>query len=205
MQNKLQELTDKLYKEGLSKGTAEAEQVLARAKSEAQQIIEQAKKDADQLIVNAKQASAEISKNTDAEFKMAARQVISSVKQQIEDVITAKAITPSVNAAFSSPEFIQSIVKEAVSKFNPNKEEANMLSVLLPKEKQEQLQEYFINKAGEAMGVYLDVQFSKAVKSGFKIAPKDGGYQVSFTEQDFDNLFKSFLRPRLVELLFGGK
>ena len=80
-----------------------------------------------------------------------------------------------------------------------------MLTVLLPKDKQEQLQEYFFNKTGEALSVYLDVQFSKAVKSGFKIAPKDGGYQISFTEQDFDNLFKSFLRPRLVELLFGGK
>lgn len=205
MQSKLQELTDKLYKEGLSKGTAEAEQVLAKAKAEAQQIIEQAKREADQLLANAKQSSAEIVKNTESELKMAARQTINSVKQQVEESVTAKAITPSVNAAFASPEFIQAIVKEAIAKFNPSSEEGNELTVILPKDRQEQLQEYFFSKAGEALSLYLDVQFSKQVKSGFKIAPKDGGYQISFTEQDFDNLFKSFLRPRLVELLFGGK
>ncbi len=205
MQNKLQELTDKLYKEGLSKGTAEAEQVLAKAKAEAQQIIQQAQKEADLIISNAKHSSAEIAKNTEAELKMAARQTVNSVKQQVEEAIAAKAITPSVNAAFASPDFIQAIVKEAVARFNPSSEEENVLTVLLPKDKQEQLQDYFFSKAGEALSVYLDVQFSKTVKSGFKIAPKDGGYQISFTEQDFDNLFKSFLRPRLVELLFGGK
>ena len=205
MQSKLQELTDKLYKEGLSKGTAEAEQVLAKAKAEAQQIIEQAKREADQLLANAKQTSSEIVKNTESELKMAARQTINSVKQQVEESVTAKAISPSVNSAFASPEFIQAIVKEAIAKFNPSSEEGNELTVILPKDRQEQLQEYFFTKAGEALSLYLDVQFSKQVKSGFKIAPKNGGYQISFTEQDFDNLFKSFLRPRLVELLFGVK
>lgn len=205
MQSKLQELTDKLYKEGLSKGAAEAEQVLAKAKTEAQQIIEQAKREANQIIANAKHSSAEMAKNTEAELQMAARQTMNSVKQQTEDAIVAKAISPSVNAAFASPEFIQSIVKEAVAKFNPSKDEDNVITVLLPKEKQDQLQEFFFNKTGEALGVYMDVQFSKSIKSGFKIAPKDGGYQISFTEQDFENLFKSFLRPRLVKLLFGDK
>ncbi|WP_047450603.1 hypothetical protein [Alistipes sp. ZOR0009] len=205
MQNKLQELTEKLYKEGLSKGAAEAEQVLAKAKADAQQIIEQAKKDAEKILADAKHNAAELAKNSDSEFKMAARQVINSVKQEVEEIIATKAITPSLDAAFASPEFIQSIVKEAISKFNPNNDADNSLAVLLPKDKKEQLQQYFFSKAGEALSVYLDVQFSKGVKSGFKIAPKDGGYQVSFTEQDFENLFKSFLRPRLVELLFGGK
>ena len=39
MQNKLQELTDKLYNEGLQKGKQEAEQLKANAKNEAAQKI----------------------------------------------------------------------------------------------------------------------------------------------------------------------
>lgn len=205
MQNKLQELTEKLYKEGLSKGAAEAEQVLAKAKADAQLIIEQAKKDAEKILADAKHSASELAKNADSEVKMAARQTINSVKQEIEEVITTKAVVPAVNAAFASPEFIQSLVKEAVSKFSPSGDAGTSLSVLLPLDKQEQLKQYFFNKAGESLSVFLDVQFSKGVKSGFKIAPKDGGYQVSFTEQDFENLFKAYLRPRLAELLFGGK
>ena len=39
MQNKLQELTDKLYNEGLSKGKSEGEAILANAKAQAEEII----------------------------------------------------------------------------------------------------------------------------------------------------------------------
>ena len=49
MQNKLQELTDKLYNEGLSKGRQEGEEILAKAKAEAEAII--AKADGDRAKV----------------------------------------------------------------------------------------------------------------------------------------------------------
>ena len=39
MQNKLQELTDKLYNEGLSKGKQEGEELLAKAKVQAEEIV----------------------------------------------------------------------------------------------------------------------------------------------------------------------
>ena len=39
MENKLQELTDKLYNEGLSKGKKEGEEILANARKEAADIV----------------------------------------------------------------------------------------------------------------------------------------------------------------------
>ena len=42
MQNKLQELTDRLYQEGLSKGKEEGARLVETAQSEAQAIIEKA-------------------------------------------------------------------------------------------------------------------------------------------------------------------
>ena len=39
---KLQQLTDKLYQEGLEKGRAEADNLVATAKSEAQKIVAEA-------------------------------------------------------------------------------------------------------------------------------------------------------------------
>ena len=46
MQNKLQELTDRLYAEGLSKGKQEGEELVQKAKAEAEQIVNQAKAEA---------------------------------------------------------------------------------------------------------------------------------------------------------------
>lgn len=50
MENKLQELTDKLYKEGLSKGKEEGEAILAKANEKAAEIIEEAKKQAESIL-----------------------------------------------------------------------------------------------------------------------------------------------------------
>ena len=56
MQNKLQELTDKLYNEGLSKGKAEGEQLLAEAREKSESIIAEAKKQAEEIIAKAHSA-----------------------------------------------------------------------------------------------------------------------------------------------------
>ena len=53
MDNKLQELTDKLYSEGLSKGKAEGEQILADAKKQAEAILAQARKQAEDILAKA--------------------------------------------------------------------------------------------------------------------------------------------------------
>ena len=53
MENKLQELTDKLYKEGLSKGKEEGEAILAKANEKAAEIIEEAKKQAESILKKA--------------------------------------------------------------------------------------------------------------------------------------------------------
>ncbi|NLO11970.1 MAG: V-type ATP synthase subunit E, partial [Candidatus Cloacimonetes bacterium] len=41
-----------------------------------------------------------------------------------------------------------------------------------------------------------------AVKNGFNLVPADGGYKLSFTDEDFANLFKGYLRPRTSQILF---
>ena len=43
------------------------------------------------------------------------------------------------------------------------------------------------------------------MKGGFKIGPADGSYKISFSEDDFENFFKSFLRPKTIEMLYPGE
>ena len=44
MENKIQELTDKIYREGVEKGNEEAQKLIAKAQEEAKRIIEDAHK-----------------------------------------------------------------------------------------------------------------------------------------------------------------
>jgi V/A-type H+-transporting ATPase subunit E len=50
MENKIQELTDKIYREGVEKGNEEAQKLIAKAQEEAKRIIEDAHKEADSIV-----------------------------------------------------------------------------------------------------------------------------------------------------------
>ena len=54
MQNKLQELTDKLYNEGLSKGKQAGEAIVREAKAKADGILSAARKEAEDIVSNAR-------------------------------------------------------------------------------------------------------------------------------------------------------
>ena len=62
----LSELTDKIYAEGVEKGNAEAQQIIAKAKAEAESIVAEAKKQAEALQAQAVAKAAELDKNTRA-------------------------------------------------------------------------------------------------------------------------------------------
>jgi len=53
MQNKLQELTEKIYQEGISKGTEEAERIISGARTESEKIIKGAEKERLAIIAGA--------------------------------------------------------------------------------------------------------------------------------------------------------
>ena len=205
MENKLQELTQKLYNEGVGKANVEAEKILAEAKSEAEKLKQNAEKDAQKIIANAEQKSVEIKKNVDAELNLAAKQTIRTVKQQITDMIVSKVIDEPIKKAFDDVKFVKEIIETVVKNWNPQKNEAIDLSVLLPADLEKEFAKFFTAKSGEELNANLELSFSDSIKGGFKVGPADGSYKISFSEDDFENFFKSYLRPKTVEMLYAGE
>ena len=64
------------------------------------------------------------------------------------------------------------------------------------------LDEFYLKSLKELFDNKLQIDFSPTMKKGFEIAPADGTYKLSFSDEDFANLFKTYLRPRTKELLF---
>ncbi|MEG1762990.1 MAG: hypothetical protein RR256_05205, partial [Bacteroidales bacterium] len=116
MQNKLQEITDKLYQEGLVKGKDEAQLIITEAEKQAASILEKANQQAEQVRVNAEKQAKDIQSNAMAEIKMAGRQMMTSIKTSIEGAIIAKTIAPATRSAFEQTEFVKELVKIALTK-----------------------------------------------------------------------------------------
>jgi len=203
MHTKLQELTQKIYDEGINKAKEESEKLFATAHKEAEDIVAKARKQADDILKDANKNAEELKKNTLNELQLTSRQLISFTQQKIVTLIEAKAIEPEVKRAFSDTQFIQEIVMTLVKKWDPTHEQEVNLKVLLPSSQQKEFEDFFKKKASDLMQKGLDVIFTDKIKGGFKIGPKNGGYVISLTDEDFDTFFRSFLRPKLIEMLYN--
>ncbi len=205
MENKLQELTQKLYNEGVEKANVEAEKILAEARSETEKLKLDAQKDAQKIIADAEQKSSEIKKNVDAELNLATKQSIRTVKQQITDMIVSKVIDEPVKKAFDDAKFVKEIIEAVVKNWNPKGNESIDLSVLLPEDLEKEFAKFFTAKSGQELNANLELSFSDSIKGGFKIGPADGSYKISFSDDDFENFFKTYLRPKTIEMLYPGE
>ncbi|NCB18439.1 MAG: hypothetical protein EOM61_02320 [Bacteroidia bacterium] len=203
MQNKLQELTDKLYSEGLSKGKKEAEELKAKAKKEAEQIISKANQEYKEILEKAKKDAEDFRLKTENEIKMVARQSLATVKQNIENIIVTNATATPIKEKMESKEFLGEIIREAVKAFNPGKNDAVTLEVLLPESKKEELDNYIKNNILDQFNLGVEFGFDKKMRSGFKIGAKGEGYHIVFSDEEFQSLVSQYLKPVTRQLLFN--
>jgi V/A-type H+/Na+-transporting ATPase subunit E len=201
MQNKLQELTEKIYQEGIAKGNQEADQIIDKAKKEAKSIVDNARKEAEKIVAEAMKKSVEKQTNTESELKLSAKQAVNALKQQITDIINGNIVKEEISKSFNDKDFIKKIIELTLKNWSAGS--TNDIAVLLPESNEKELKQYFAKSVKNLLDKGLELKFDSGIKSGFQISPKDGSYKVSFTEEDFINFFKQYLRPKLVELLYS--
>ena len=203
MQNKLQELTDRLYEEGLSKGRQEADQLLAKARQEAQDIVAKAQAEAQSIRDAAEKDAAETRTMVEGDLKMASTQAVSALRQQVEEMVVTKAVAQPVSAALSDGKFVQELIATVVKAFDAANPDGKGLEVLLPAKAQSELEQAFGNEVVKSLSKGIEVKNVKGLANGFRIGPKDGGYRLSFTADDFTGLVAEYLRPATKKILFG--
>lgn len=205
MESKLQELTSRIYNEGIEKANKEAAEILESAQKEADKILENAKKEAEKLQEKTKQETDELRKNVENEVKMSARQSMAAIKQQITGLVTTKLTKEPVKDAVKDKDFIKKIIETVIKNWEPKSGEGIDLTLILPKEDQKTLGAHFEGKTHELLKAELKVEFDDKMSGGFRIGPGDKSYVLSFTDEDFENFFKNYLRPRTTKLLYGGE
>ncbi|MBR6759321.1 MAG: hypothetical protein IKM03_02940 [Alistipes sp.] len=197
---KLQQLTDKLYQQGLEKGRAEADNLVAAAKSEAQKIVADAEARAAKIIADAENKAADVEKNAMTEISLAGKQAVAKIKAEIENLVVAKATSEGVKKANLDVAFIKDMLL-AVAK-NWNNGAKVELSALLPEAKKAELNKEFEAVAKALLAEGVELGFAADVKSGFKVGEKKGGYYISFSDEAFEALLGGYLREKVAKLLF---
>lgn len=201
MQNKLQELTDKLYNEGLSKGREEGEALLAKAKSQAADIVAEAEKKAAEIMTKAEKEAEAYKVKVAGDLKMAASQSVQATRKDIEDLVVFKMTGAATEKALSDEAFVKEVIKAVAEKFNA--ETAMDLNLVLPESLKSSLDPFVKNELSTILKGQVNASFSKKIAGGFTIGPKDGSYFISLTDETFKELISEYLRPATRKLLFG--
>jgi V/A-type H+-transporting ATPase subunit E len=205
MSNKILELTEKIYNEGVVKAKVDADQIIAKATEKANEIIKSAKKQEIEILENANKQALDIKKNCDSEMQLAARQFTSNLKQKITTIITTQHSSNLIKESFKDIEFIKNIILTTIQNWNPQKPEELDLKLLLPEKVKKELTIFLENKTLNSLNKGVTIEIDSKTKTGFKIAPLNGNYTISFNENDFENFFKSYFRERTKKLLFESE
>ena len=199
--DKLKELTDRLFNEGLSKGKEEGEALLAKAREEATAIVEAARKEAAAIVEEAEKSAEDLRTKTESDIKMASAQALQATRKDIENAVMMKIADAPVGAALSQPDFLKEIIRTVAKAFST--QEPADLEIVLPASLKDQLESFVSQELKNELSHGLDISFSKKIAGGMTIGPKDGGYFISLTDETFQSLIGAYLRPVTKKFLFG--
>ena len=200
--DKLQELTQKLYEEGLAKGKTEGDRILLNAREQADAIVKAAREEADAIVAKARKEAEDYRTKVEGDVKMAATQTIQETKAAIENLIVAQAVDTPAKAALADADYVKELIGAVAAKFAP--EVDGDLNIVLPEALKGKLDTYVSGALAKSLGKGVTLDFSKKLSGGFQIGPKDGGYYISFSDETFAELIGSYLRPATKKMLFDS-
>lgn len=196
MENKIQELTDKIYREGVEKGNEEAQKLIAQAREEAKKIVDEARQEAESVVAEAHRKADELANNTRSELKLYTGQAVNALKSEIANLLTNRIVEADVKAFAANKEYLNAFIVSLASRWSIDE------PIVISTSDAEDLKKYFTAKAKELLNKGVKIEQVNGQKTLFSVSPADRSYKLNFGEEEFMNYFKEFLRPQLVEMLF---
>ena len=196
MDNKVQEITDKIYREGVEKGQAEAQVIIDAAEAEKAAMLKTAQKEAEKIVANAKKSAEELNKHTQAELQLYAERALEALKSEVANMVTDTIASAAVSETVNN-EWLQQLMVTLATDWVTKE------SVVIQTADADALTQYFSVKAKNLLEKGVQIEQVSGKQASFAIMPADKGYKVQFGKDEFAAYFKEFLRPQLVKMLFN--
>lgn len=203
MENKLKELTEKLYNEGIEKGKQQANEIIEEAKAEAERILTSAKETAEKLVKDAETEAQGKKQKIESELTLSSKQVLTKIKNDISSLISIQNVDEKVKASFKDKDFLQKLILKVVETWDKDSSTAVDLQLQLPEAYKKDLNTFIKSNCKKQLSKGLEVQFLDTIEEGLKIGPKDSSYTIEFSDESFVNFFNQYLKPMTREVLFG--
>jgi V/A-type H+-transporting ATPase subunit E len=201
METQLQELLDKIQKQGVDEARQKAHAIEEQARADAKKILEDAKKEAEAIVLRGKQEAASMEASGKEALTHAGRDLILRLKEEIK-VVFAHLIQTEVKAALG-PETLGEIIVRMVEAWN--KKGIDSLELLLSKDDASKMEKYLRGKLSAEMMKGMVIKPVASVEAGFRIKEKDGTSYLSLTDEGLAEIIQAFLNPKLSQVIAAKK
>ena len=196
MDVQLQELIDKIKKDGVASAETTAATIIAEAEKKAASIVSDADVKAEQIIKTAKAETERLEKASVDAIKQAGRNLLISFTDGINAELSAL-IKAETETAFSA-DLLKTLIPETVKNWVKESEPGK---ILLNEKDLKNLQDGFLSALKDKVSKGLTIKSDDSMTAGFRIGTKDGSAFYDFSSEAVAELFSAYLNPRTAEIL----
>ena len=198
MDVQLQELIDKIKKDGVSAAEQKAAEIIADAEKKADAKIKDAEDKAAQIIKDAKAETERMQKASDEAIVQAGRNMLLSFRDSLIGELDALIKVETAKA--ESKNILEKLVPETVKAWAKNAD-ASELSVLLSESDLKALQSAFTAQLKNEIKKGLEIKPDKTLAAGFRIGVKNGAAFYDYSADALSEMFAAYLNPKVAALL----
>lgn len=190
-------LTEKIYREGIEKAEKEAADILASAQKEAEEILEKAHSISREILVKAEKDAQQLAKKSEGEIRLKGNRIISDLQKRIKSMIRDRILRKNIHELAMDPDFLKSVIHDLIENWNKDEKAELVFSEDLRSKMDKRFDKAIAHDLNN-----LSITFDDRLSTGFRISRESDNYQITFTEDDFNELFRSYLDERTSKLLF---
>jgi V/A-type H+-transporting ATPase subunit E len=197
MEIQLQELIEKIKKDGIEAASTEASQLKTQAEAEAKRIVESARKEAEGIVAKAKTDAERFEKAGIASVGQASRNLVLAFKTEIQAILD-RLVARELAASYTD-DVLKAALPDIIKGWAAGG--ADSLSLILPEARLKSIEAFFREKLASEMKKGLELKSDRNLGAGFRIANRDGSAYYDFSAESVAELLSAYLNPRLAEIL----
>lgn len=198
MDIQLQELIEKIKKDGVSSAETAAHKIIADAEKKAASIVSDAEVKADSIIKTAKAETERMEKASEDAIAQAGRNLIISFRDGINKELSA--IVNSETEKAMDKDLLKKLIPETVKAWSANPD-ADDVSVLLPAKDLKALETSLKTALKAKISKGLVIKSDASLSAGFRIGSKNGSAFYDFSAEEVAALFSAYLNPKTTEIM----
>jgi len=198
MDVQLQELIDKIKKDGVTAAEAKAAEIIESANKKAESIIAAAQEKSSEIIKKSKAETERMEKASEEAITQAGRNMLLSFKDSL--IKELDSLILSETTAAESKTVLEKLVPETVKAWAKNAD-ASELSVLLNEKALKELEKSLTASLKAEISKGLEIKPDKTLSAGFRIGVKNGAAFYDYSAESLAEMFAAYLNPKVAALL----